>query len=70
MFTPALMIVSPSEIMPIIAIGTIIIERKAGTGGKERLFIVAGAAAFLLLAFVMAFIAFAADIPVNPPDFT
>ncbi len=29
----------------------------------------AGAAAFLLLAFVIAFIVFTADIPINPPDF-
>jgi hypothetical protein len=69
MVTPASMIVSPSEIVPIIAIGTVIVERKAGTGGKERLFVVAGAAAFLLLTFVMAFVVFAADIPVDPPDF-
>jgi hypothetical protein len=29
----------------------------------------AGAAAFLLLTFIIAFIIFAADIPINPPDF-
>ncbi len=65
----ALIIVSLSEIIPIIAIGTIIIKRKASTGGKERLFIIAGAAAFLLLTFIIAFIIFAANIPINSPDF-
>ena len=56
--------------MPIIAIRTIIIEQKASTSGKERLFIMARAATFLLLAFIMAFIAFTADIPIDPLDFT
>jgi hypothetical protein len=70
MFISTLIIVSPSEIMPIITIGTIIIKWKASTSGKERLFIVAKAAAFLLLAFIIAFITFTADIPINPLDFT
>ncbi len=56
--------------MPIIAIRTIIIKRKASTSGKERLFIVARAITFLLLAFIIAFITFIANILINPPDFT
>ncbi len=56
--------------MLIIAIGIIIIKRKASTSGKERLFIIARAITFLLLAFIIAFITFMANIPINPPDFT
>ncbi len=56
--------------MPIITIRTVIIKRKASTSGKERLFIVARVITFLLLAFIIAFITFTADIPINPPDFT
>jgi hypothetical protein len=56
--------------MPIITIRTIIIKQKASTSSKERLFIVAKAITFLLLAFIIAFITFTANIPINPPDFT
>ena len=69
MFTPASMIVSPSEIVPIIDIGTVIVERKDGTGGKERLFVEVRVAVFLPFAFVVVFVAFAADIPVDSPAF-
>ncbi len=56
--------------MPIITIRIIIIKWKANISGKERLFIMARAITFLLLAFIMAFITFMANIPINPLDFT
>ncbi len=56
--------------MSIIIIRTIIIKRKASTNSKERLFIITRAITFLLLAFIIAFITFTANIPINLPDFT
>jgi predicted DNA-binding ArsR family transcriptional regulator len=53
MLIPALIIVSPSEIVPIIDIGTIIIKRKVSAGGKERWFTVARVDFFLPAAFII-----------------
>ena len=53
MLMPELIIFSPSEIVPIINIRTIIIEWKASAGGKERWFAVVIEEFFLPGAFII-----------------